>query len=75
MEFKPGMLVSPTTRCVDLCFEIDMYRLATILEQDEVGIVVKTRTRNVFGITEHYARILSPSGISGWCLEKFLRPR
>jgi len=75
MEFKPGMLVSPATRCVDLCPTIALYSTTTIFERGEVGIVVETHTATP-DVDEHrFVKVLSPSGISGWCLEKFLCAR
>lgn len=75
MELHIGDPVTTIAGGVDLCTGPDLYRSIAVLERDQLGIVLETYDQPVQH-TPHqivrYAKVLSPSGISGWCVSRFL---
>ena len=75
MELRIGDPVTTIGGGVDLCTGPDLYRSIAVLERDQLGIVLETYDQPVPHSPHQivrYAKVLSPSGISGWCVSRFL---
>ena len=75
MELRIGDPVTTIGGGVDLCTGPDLYRSIAVLERDQLGIVLETYDQPVTHSPHQivrYAKVLSPSGISGWCVSRFL---
>jgi len=69
---KVGDQVFPVHK-VDLCSDSELLYWTGDFGRDEIGIVIQLETKHRwFDGDTIYARVLTSSGVSGWCSSRFL---
>ncbi len=75
MELRVGSMV--VADGVDLCTDLSLYDFNVTFTRGHIGIIVEiTEVPNAFESwhTVTYAKVLSSTGHSGWCVARFLKP-
>jgi hypothetical protein len=76
MELRVGSMVVPAQGGVDLCTDLSLYYETTTFTRHHIGIIVELLEKpDKFDEKPcTYAKVLSSTGHSGWCVSRFLKP-
>lgn len=76
MELRVGSMVVPAQGGVDLCTDLSLYDFNVTFTRGHIGIIVELLEKpDKFDEKAcTYAKVLSSTGHSGWCVARFLKP-